>query len=610
MMWKHCLPSAGLVALLTFAGASAAEIAPDNPDSQEFKKQCAANRVRVESLAKQAKNNSSVQFFSVQPMSEIMRLATVYPEDGQFGGELRMKAAQGEYEPASFQLFAFKDQKNVTVSASALKSKSGASIPAKNVDVKVVKIWYQNGNRWTSYFSDVGLRLVPEMLLYDENMVLVDTKNTANYARIRKDGKDSFEWISAPKGLDAEFDAMQKGFEDAASLQSVTLAKDQFKQFFVTVHVPENQTPGVYSGTISVSADGDRLAIPLKVRVLPFALPLPETYQKPGMPVICSIMGGFSLDAQRKYYKDEALALARFKENLANAKAHGMLHPNVDSTKESIDIIKAMGFPTNVFLGGNFMPWFARNFGGRLTFDNMMAAKAASEKARKFYLENLGHTDNVLTSYGDEQGTAFVTCHRNFHKYFERYGIRVASAGHSALFYKGAHLFGYHPMGGYPDDESRIKRWRDMGDKFIGFYAGQHTGSENPAFIRRQNGMLGWLHGLNLLYNYEFAIGPWNDLVTEVYKPMVVAYQNYGGLVDTLQWEGYREAVDDIRYATLLQQEIAKGLASDDIEYKTQARKALLFFAVMEPVDMDLDAVRDEMIVHILKLKSMAPKKG
>ncbi len=602
-----------LAAVLSFALSACAgakdDWQPDNPASPEFRANTAANRSKVEALAKSANVENDVHFFAVAPMSETMRLADVFPQDGRYNDALKVVAAQGEYEPASFQLFAFKDKEKVTFTVSDLKDGKGNIIPAKNLDLKVVKIWYQNGNRWMSYFSDVGLRLCPELLLKDENMIRVDTEETANYARIRNNGKDTYEWISAPRGLDPGFNAMQKGFADAEEMQPVALAKNEFKQFFLTVHVPEKQAPGLYSGSVTVNAGGKNTVIPVKVRVLPFSLPYPRTYQREHLPVYCSAMcGDFSYSGTVAKFDDPEYGKQYFRNMLENAKAHSMFHPAVDSSPETIALLREMGFPLEIFVGTNFMSWYGRNFGGRLTFDNMMTAKANAEKSRDFYAKYLPECKYILTSYGDEQGAAFVTTHRNFHKYFEQNNIRVASAGHSPLFYKGAHLFGWHMMGGAPEDTDRIKRWKDMEDKFIGFYATHHTGGENPAFIRRQNGMLGYLNGLNMIFNYEFATGPWNDLAHDLYKPMVVAYRNYGGTVDTLQWEGYREAIDDIRYATLLRQEIAKGLASGDIEYKTEARKALLFFAKLQPESMDLDAVRAEIIQYILKLKDMSAK--
>jgi len=618
-MQKHFVSkmrsSAVLTALLLgISGycAAAPDLPPDNPQSAQFQENAKANRAKIEALMKDAGVKSDVAYFAVRPMSDIMRLGDVYPSDGQFNGTLRAVAAQNEYEPVSFQLFSLNDKKDVTISVSDLKSKNGKSIPARELDVRVIKIWYQNGNRWISYFADVDLRLCPELLLKDENMIKVDTANKANYARIRKNGKDTFEWISAPRGLDAGFDPMQEGFRDADTLQSFTLDKDQFKQFFVTVHVPVNQPEGIYAGTVTVSQSGKPLAsIPLKVRVLPFQLPMPVAFQRSDMKVICSAMCGrhVSFDS----YKGRKNPMADYEKVMKNVLAHNLFHPEISQTDENFAIIKRLGFPLDgPVIGSNFAPWYARHFGGRLTFDDMMGAKAASEKARDFYMKNVGHTKDVVTGYGDEQGAAFVATHRPFHPYYERYGIRVGAAGPEALFTKGAHVLRYNLMACDPGDPTRTLPWLTMRDAYVGFYANQHTGSENPAYIRRQNGMAGWLNFMNIIFNYEFATGPWNDLDSECYKPMVIAYMNNGGIVDTLQWEGFREAIDDIRYASLLQLEIDKALQTDDsnVAYKTEARKALLFFAQMKSGEMDLDAVRGEMIRFILKLKSMAPKKG
>ena len=90
---------------------------------------------------------------------------------------------------------------------------------------------------------------------------------------------------------------------------------------------------------------------------------------------------------------------------------------------------------------------------------------------------------------------------------------------------------------------------------------------------------------------------------------MVIAYRNYGGIVDTIQWEGYREAIDDIRYMTKLQQEIKIALASGDIDRILQAKKAQQYLATLDPKQMDLNAVRMEVIHYISKLMNLAEKK-
>jgi hypothetical protein len=567
------------------------------------------NRAKVTgALQAAALPAAPVVFYAVPAMSDIMRLPDVYPEDGRLNGELRIVVAQDEFEPVSFQLYAFADRRNVTLTVSPLRGQDGAVLPANELDLKVVKVWYQNGNAWISYFQDVGLKLVPELLLHDENMIRVDTDAVANYARLKDANGERFVWISAPHDLEAKaFNPMLEPFADAPTLQPVALRAGEFKQFFLTAHVPKGQMPGVYRGSIAVAEGALKLCdIPIVLHVLPFELPLPRPYFDLDRPFIVSFMGGTTLSGMKGLYNgDEKLAREKYRRYLINQRDHGISYPCVEQDAENFALLKELGLPTKpVMMGKSFLPWYAKNFGGRLTFDNLMAAKKGARACADYYTELVGHTD-VLTSYGDEQGAAFVATHRDAFKYYEEYGIKMGCAGHEALLYKGGYLYGVHPMGGAPDATDRIRPWNEIGDKYVGFYAIQHTGSENPQYIRRQHGMLGYLSNLSMVFNYEFALGPWNDLDSIVYRPMVVAYLNRGGLVDTLQWEGFREGIDDIRYATQLKLLVREAVASGDTDRALEGKKALQYLALLDGEEMDLDVVRAEMIEYMLKLIDM-----
>lgn len=567
------------------------------------------NRRRVDAdLAASDSAKETLTWYAVPAMSDVRRLPDTFPEDGEPRGDLRVVAAKGEFEPASFLLYSKDALNGVELKASDLCSKSGAVIPASQVDIKVVKVWFQNGNAWTSYFQDVGLALVPELLLYDENMVEVDLKNVANYARLKDPSGERLVWISAPRELEpGSFDPMLEPFADAKTLQPVSLVAGEFKQFFATVHVPADKPEEVYSGAISVRRAGkDLVSIPLVVRVLPFELPLARPYFDLDRDFIISMMGGTTLSRlERSLGGDKKLARTMYRDYLVNLRDHGIVHPCVDQDAENIALMKELGLPTKpIMMGKSFMPWFGLNFGGRMTFDNMMSAKKAAKQSADFYQDLVGHTD-VLTSYGDEQGTAFVATHRNAFAYYHDYGIKMGCAGHDALLYKGGYTYSIHPMGGAPDAKDRIRPWNEIGDKYVGFYASQHTGSENPQYIRRQHGLLGYFNNLSMVFNYEFALGPWNDRATVLYKPMVLAYMNRGGLVDTIQWEGFREGVDDMRYATMLKLLARDAIASGDTTRKLEAGKALQYMALLEPDSMDLEAVRAELIEHILNLISL-----
>lgn len=601
-----------IILLLLLNGAAMAMVGAANPayeaQAERARQRLDENKSKVAGAMKAAAlPNSPFAYFVVPAMSEIMRLPDTYPADGRLNSDLRIVAAQGEFEPASFQLYSFADKSNVVLTASALQGPDGERIPESELDLKVVKVWFQNGNAWISYFSDVGLKLVPELLLHDENMVKVDLKEAANYARLKDAAGERFAWISAPRQLETNtFSPTQEPFEDAEKLQPVALRAGEFKQFFLTVHVPKAQKPGVYTGSVTIMEADRKLAdIPIHVRVLPFELPLPRPYFDLKHDFVVSIMGGTSLSGMKTLFNgDGKLAEEKYRSYLVNQLNHGIFHPCVDQDAENFQLLKELGFPTKpVMMGKNFLPWYGKNFGGRLNFDECMSAKDAARQCADFYKKLVGHTD-VLTSYGDEQGTAFVATHRNAFKPFHDYGIKMGCAGHDALLFKGGYTYALHPMGGEPDAAEHIRPWNEIGDKYVGFYASQHTGSENPQFVRRQHGMLGYLNNLSLLFNYEFALGPWNDLALDLYKPMVLAYLNRGGLVDTLQWEGFREGVDDMRYATKLKMLAQAAIESGNTDRKLEATKALQYLALLNGAEMDLDVVRAEMINYILKLSA------
>lgn len=608
-----------LTGLMLCCQAFPAESAFKNPiyevQMEQARKAAPVNSGRVENLVKSSNLSAGkLPYFVVPAMSENMRLPYTFQEDGKFNGELRLVAAQDEFEPASFVLYSFSDMKDVVLSVSDLKGADGASIPSASVDMKVVKVWFQNGNGWYSYFADAGLKLTPELLLHDENMVKVDHVLIANHARLKDKKGERHVWVSAPFELDPEsFNPVRDSFEDADTLQPISLKAGEFKQIFLTVHVPAKQAPGVYRGNVSVRKDGKVIAdVPLRLRVLPFELPLPKTYFDLDRDFIISFMGGVnSLDEMEKLFAGEKeLALKRFREYLVSYRNHGIFHPCIEPDEKTIAIMKELGFPLKPVIanGNTLIPgWWGLNFGGRMTFKQIMQSKIYADSAAEFYTKNLGHT-RVLSRYGDEQGAAFAVATRPAYKPFHSYDFGLGCAGHEQLFNKNGYTYEIYPLGAQPNDTDRIRPINEIGNNYVGFYAGQHTGPENPQFIRRQHGMLGYLSNLSMVYNYQFSIGPWNDLIAGggLYRPMVVAYFCRSGMIDTLQYEGLREGIDDMRYATKLKMLAAESVASGNVDRKLEGRKALQFLATLDGTEMDLNTVRAEMIEHILKLMKTA----
>ena len=136
-----------------------------------------------------------------------------------------------------------------------------------------------------------------------------------------------------------------------------------------------------------------------------------------------------------------------------------------------------------------------------------------------------------------------------------------------------------------------------------------HVGPENPAFNRRQNGMGAYLSNYSALCNYAHHLGPYNDDRT-TYRPMVFAYGIYDGVLDTLQWEGFREGIDDIRYATLMTRLAREARDSGNRDRDYAGRKALYFLGSFRKDHDDLDYCRSEMIRHIGILRGLSGKEG
>ena len=169
------------------AGAFSAVADTAYPIAKETAK---ANRQAVEQFKDGAFwQKSPFAVAAVDPMSGWRYLPDALPREADYHGGVKVMLAQGEYEDGSVCLFGFEDLKDVEIVPSDLACKDG-KLSAAEIDVKVVKTWYQQGTAWYGGFqSDVTRRvLTPELLLHDENLIDVDLECAANYARVMKGG--------------------------------------------------------------------------------------------------------------------------------------------------------------------------------------------------------------------------------------------------------------------------------------------------------------------------------------------------------------------------------------------------------------------------------------
>ena len=545
-------------------------------------------------------------FYAVPAMSEVQRLPDVYPPDGEAGEPVAIVAAGDEYEPGAFLVYPFANLGKVSFTLKPFKSESGKVFPADALDLAVVKVWYQNGNGWYTYFGDTGAKLCPELLLHDEDLIRVDTAKKANYARlVAKDGTKTERWINPPRAMNRRnfsqtrntvaFWPMREDFRDARTLQPVRLDEGAFRSFILTAHVAKGFPAGLYKGAVGLAdAAGKALGeIPVEIRVLPFDLPQPKCYFDTSRDYLTSSYSYLSIGMiMDENGGDRELAIKQYEAILRDQVAHNQtmhkLRTGLGEIDLTLGIMKRAGCRTDVLIGGPTSVMTAPEM------------EAHAKRLAGWYDRRLGH-HNVHLGYGDEPNAEQMKRMRPVLEAYQKAGLKFYLAGDDNIFFKAGYLYDWNNIGKAPEDTSSVNLWNQLDNPVAAWYACQHVGPENPAFNRRQYGLTPYFNGYSATCNYAHHLGPYNDDAT-TYRPMVFAYGIYDGVIDTLQWEGFREGIDDIRYATLLKTLAQKAAASDDFAIRVRGRKALQYLATIPRDCGDLDAVRLEMAGRILAL--------
>jgi hypothetical protein len=103
---------------------------------------------------------------------------------------LRLMATPGEYEPASFVLYAHQALADITITVSDFERAGGGVLDASAMDVRIVKRWYQTA------FGEIADRKVrymrPELLVYDDRLIKIEDDHnflrldTGEYRRVDK----------------------------------------------------------------------------------------------------------------------------------------------------------------------------------------------------------------------------------------------------------------------------------------------------------------------------------------------------------------------------------------------------------------------------------------
>ena len=592
--------------------------------------------VALMALGAKADGQKAVRHWAVEPMSDVQRLPDAAPKDGVPEGVVRITMAKNEYEPGSFVVQSpDRDLGKVRFELGEFKRVSGSGsqgevvFPKKNLDLKFVKVWYQNLNGWYCYFGDTGdMKLVPELLVNDEDLIRVDVAKKANYARLtEKDGKTHEQWINPPRQLERVpgngdtkmFKPMRENFKDAKTLQPVALAKGEYKQFFLTVHAEPNTPEGVYAGAVRLTTDGQSTIaeIPVEICVLPFELPRPKTLARPDEDYVNCSYSYINFDLISQWGSEShELMLKQYEAILRDQAIHGqdmhwlrsaLYSSNSNEVYEALwtlDAMKRAGMRSDILVapGATTMRLWGRPKDAKPYTHHDFYTNACD--IVKAYDRTIGH-HNVYVGFGDEPGPGWLRDNRPLFEGCQDAGLKFILAGWNAISDVNPHAMDWQNMGTFPEEEGagRIaKKWNALGKK-CAWYGMLHVGPENPVTNRRQYGLVPYFNGISANCNYAHHLGPYNDDST-TYRPMIFAYGTGDGVLDTIQWEGFREGIDDIRYASLAKAMAESAKDAKDGETRRTALKAIAYLMDVQADKDDLSAVRARCVDYILALKA------
>jgi len=363
--------------------------------------------------------------------------------------------------------------------------------------------------------------------------------------------------------------------------------------------VKKGQNPGLYHGQIILRSAGEVIgSIPVELRVLPFVLPLPMTYRDLNKEYRDFMSGYISLPILRQLNGgDHELAKKQLDAIMIDMVKHGDKMPCHYERYIAPEWAEKCGMDNSMFI--------ADAGGMRLDFPAVMqfdARRKVEAMDRKF-----GTHKNHYLDWGDEFDSKMLRAIRPMVDTYKNAGLRYANNSRGGYVY-GLYIIDFYRIPITPDFANNVLADKVSfigGDHYFGWYADQHVGPENPAFCRRQYGLGPYRAGLSCNRNYAHHLGGYNDN-SGTFRSMNFFYGDGKGVIDTIAWEGYREGIDDIRYATLLQQLARPLTQSDNFRAKYAARIALQFLADMNTDSFDLSVARLEMIRHILKLQKFS----
>ena len=547
-------------------------------------------------------NLGSLLIHVVRPINGVPILPSTYPLPGEKTLRIQMTACRGEFEPASFVVRPIKNVMRLKLTPTSLRSDTGV-IPADNVDLKIVKAWYQGGSAWVNINPNPKRVLVPELLLNDDALVQIKEDSRDNFLKLNRATGPEYVLISdaTPQAKPVLPEVTEFPVRDAATLLPIDIGGNTNRQFWVTVKVPSDASAGHYSGHIHVNEGEAEIGkLDIAVEVLPFDLDEPRQ--------IYSIYYRGQLQPGRITISSEYKSVEQMTAELKDLQSHGISNPTMyqyfghsrsaeELIKGVLQLRKDVGFTVD-----------------KLYFLGMNTGISSTVREQTELVQRVQQLMGIVRPFGindvyiygiDEAKGEKLFAQRKAWEGVRAAGAKVYVAGRTGNFDKVGDLLDLL-VAAYKPDKDEADKYHSIGHQVFN-YANPQVGVENPEVYRRNYGLLLWQNDYDgaMDYAYQHSFGSiWNDFDGK-YRDHVFAYPTVNGVIDTIAWEGFREGVDDVRYVATLQKHIQRATQSGTPQQRTQAKNAQVFLDQLKRLpaeSLDLSDARARIAQHITQI--------
>jgi len=523
---------------------------------------------------------SGLSFHYLNPTKYVRLDEINLPADMKKIDSLSCNITPGEFEPLSFIIKSFGKTEILSIKITELKNENNKLFNGI-IDPYIVKVWYQAGITSKDIRNENSKLLTQELLIKNDKLIKLDRINEQNYL-LCKTIENKEKYINITDSPNTDFSELK--IADTPDLQPFIL-DDDYRQIWLKCFADSSELPGIYRGFIEIATSGKNVhKIPIRINVLPFKLDDPR--------IIYSVYyTGQIKDYQRPYhYVDKTEKQLTIE--LKDIKDHGFNYP-VNYQKNNyllrnLEIRKSLGYSTDKILQIDL------NLFSDAVFNNDTNSLISKVREYSEVIKKSGW--DSLYIYGiDEADSANIKKQIPFWQKTKSLCNGIFIGAVKDVYKYVDNEISFAVVHG-ETDFTIPEKFHKQNIKVLSYHNPQ-AGQENPEIYRNNYGFDLILKNYDgaMIYAYQKNYGNfWNDFddPEKRFREEAFTYPVTDGIISTIQWEGMREAIDDIRYFETLY----------NLQKHSENNKISRYELLNKFKMNDNDATRKKLIKEILKI--------